>query len=214
MAAVLACGQGAVLSHRSAAELWQMLSGFSAPIHVTVAGDGGRATRPGVRVHRSSSLQKAQTTRRNGIAVTTTARTLSDLRRSESRQVVARAERVAAFKGWEVGDEGGGDAGVRSELERRFLRFCHRNGLAVPLVNELLAPYTVDFLWPRERLVVETDGWVAHRGRQAFEDDRARDAFLKARGYEVLRFSWRQLEHDPAFVLTLLRRYLRLDGDP
>jgi very-short-patch-repair endonuclease len=71
-----------------------------------------------------------------------------------------------------------------------------------------LGPYTVDFLWPRSRLVVETDGWRGHRGRQAFEDDRTRDAWLRARGYEVLRFSWRQVVDEPAAVVAVLRRYL------
>jgi very-short-patch-repair endonuclease len=74
------------------------------------------------------------------------------------------------------------------------------------LVNEEVPPYTVDFLWRAGSLVVETDGWRTHRGRQAFEDDHARDAFLRTLGYEVLRFTWRQLETESASVLTLLRR--------
>ncbi len=212
MAAVLACGQDAVLSHRSAAELWTMLPPRPGPVHVSVA-RSGRAKRSGLIVHRSSSLPKAQTTSRRGIALTTPARTIADLRRTESREVVAKALRVAAFKGWEVGNEGG-DAKERSELERRFLRFCHRNRLPLPLVNEPVGPYVADFLWPAPRLVVETDGWQAHRGRQAFEDDRARDTYLRARGYEVLRFTWRQLEDDSSAMLFLLRRYLRPDAVP
>ncbi len=190
-----------------------MLEGLSRPIQVTVAGDGGRAKRDGLLLHRSSSLPKAQTTRRNGIAVTSQARTIADLRRTEPRAVVAKAVRYASFRGWEVGKEGT-DSGTRSELERRFLRFCHRNRLALPSVNEQIGIYAVDFLWRGERLVVETDGWAAHRGRQAFEDDRTRDAYLRARGYEVLRFTWRQLEDDSASVLTLLRRYLLPDASP
>jgi very-short-patch-repair endonuclease len=206
MAAVLACGPGAVLSHRSAAELWGMLQPRRGPIHVTVP-RSGRKKRQGLIIHRPSSLTKAQTTDRDGIAVTTTARTIADLRRTESRGVVATALRVANYKGWEVGNEGA-DANERSELERRFLRFCHRNRLPLPLVNEPVPPYTADFLWREQRLVVETDGWQAHRGRQAFEDDRARDAFLRSHGYEVLRFTWRQVKDDPPSVLSLLRRYL------
>ena len=106
-----------------------------------------------------------------------------------------------------MGDEekGGRD---RSELERRMLWVCRRHHLPPPEVNVTLGPYTVDFLWREQRLVVETDGWEAHRGRQAFEDDRARDAYLRLEGYEVLRFSWRQVMHDPASVVALLRRYL------
>ncbi len=189
-----------------------MLQGFSTPVQVSAVGSGGRAKRDGLLVHRSSSLTKAQTTRKDGIAITTPARTIADLRRVEPRAVVAKAQRFANFKGWEVGNEGG-DAGTRSELERRFLRFCKRNGLAQPAVNAPIPPYAVDFLWREERLVVETDGWEAHRGRQAFEDDRRRDTYLRARGYEVVRLTWRQLEADSAAVLAVLRRYLP-DADP
>jgi very-short-patch-repair endonuclease len=75
-------------------------------------------------------------------------------------------------------------------------------------VNAAVGPYTVDFLWRESRVVVETDGWQAHRGRQAFEDDRARDLFLRSKGIEALRFSWRQVIDDPASVADVLRRYL------
>jgi very-short-patch-repair endonuclease len=71
-----------------------------------------------------------------------------------------------------------------------------------------IGPYTVDFLWRERGLVVETDGWEGHRGRQAFEDDRARDAYLRLQGYEVLRFSWRQIFADVASVVAVLRRYV------
>ena len=79
----------------------------------------------------------------------------------------------------------------------------------MPEVNVKLGIYTVDFLWRERRLVVETDDWQGHRGRPAFEDDRARDAYLRTRGFEVVRFTWRQLEDHPGSVLTVLRRYLR-----
>ena len=98
---------------------------------------------------------------------------------------------------------------TRSDLESLFLNICRRYAIPLPEVNVKLGRWTVDFLWRDQRLVIETDGWKAHRGRQAFEDDRARDAFLKSLGYEVLRFTWRQLEQDSASVLLLLRRYLR-----
>jgi len=208
MAAVLACGEGAVLSHRSAAEHWKLLEGFSSPIHVTVQAGGGRTKRKGLVIHRSSSLASSALTVRDRIAVTTPARTIADLRRATDPLVVRRAIRQANFKRLDIGNEGG-HTGERSELERRFLRFCHRNGLPLPEVNVPIPPYTVDFLWRRASLVVETDGWQAHSGHQAFEDDRARDAFLRTLGYEVLRFTWRQLETDSVSVLALLRRYLR-----
>ncbi len=206
MAAVLACGPAAFLSHRSAAELWTMLPARTGPVHLTVA-RSGRAKRSGLVIHRSSSLPKAQTTRRNGIAVTTPARTIVDLRRTEPRAVVAKALRTASFRGWEVGNEGD-DAGAWSELERRFLRFCRRYRLGKPEVNVPVGRYRVDFLWRAANLVVETDGWRAHRGRQAFEDDRARDLRLRSLGLDVVRLTWRQLEGDPDAIAALLRRYL------
>jgi very-short-patch-repair endonuclease len=227
MAAVLACGDGAALSHLSAAEHLGLLEVVRGPAHVTIGRDVGRKSRTGVVVHRSSSLTKGDVVIRNGIATTNAARTLRDLRRSLSPGLVAKAERVAGYKGW-LGneEEGAGGRGLgsradvsprlaRSRFERRFLRFCARRHLPRPEVNAKLGPYTVDFLWrqatlegPSASLVVETDGWQGHRGRQAFEDDRARDLYLRNRGYEVVRFSWRQLGSDPDAIAFLLRRYL------
>jgi very-short-patch-repair endonuclease len=206
-AAVAACGEGALLSHRSAAELWRMLPIGAGPIHVTVPGSGGRARRRGLVIHHSSLLLPTDTTRRDGIAVTKPARTIADLKRTEPATLVRKALRQAAFLGLHVGNEGEG-ARERSELERRMLWTCRRHHLPAPEVNVPLGPFTVDFLWRDRRLVVETDGWEGHRGRQAFEDDRARDAFLRLQGYEVLRFTWRQVFEDPRSVVAVLRRYL------
>lgn len=207
LAAVVACGEGAVLSHRSAAELWRVLPVSAGPVHVTVPGTGGRARRRGLLLHRAPSLIPTEGTHRNGVAVTTPARTLSDLRRTERAAVYRRAARQAAFLGLELGDEGEASH-ERSELERRMLWVCRRYHLPLPEVNVPIGPFTVDFLWRDQRLVVETDGWEGHRGRQAFEDDRARDAYLRLHGYEVLRFTWRQLWKDPKSVVAVLRRYL------
>jgi very-short-patch-repair endonuclease len=205
-AAVAAYGENAVLSHRSAAELWRLLPVTAGAVHVTVAGSAGRARRRGLVVHRSSSLLPNERTRRFGIAVTTPARTLADLGRTETPEVVRRALRQAAYLGLDIGNERA--PRDRSDLERRMLWVCRRYHLPIPEVNVPIGPYTVDFLWRDRRLVVETDGWEGHRGRQAFEDDRARDAFLRLQGYEVLRFSWRQVFEDPKSVVAVLRRYL------
>jgi very-short-patch-repair endonuclease len=206
-AAVMACGEAAVLSHRSAAELWRLLPVIVGPVHVTVVGEGGRARRRGLVIHRSPSLPPTDRTRRNGIAVTTPARTLADLRRMVPAGVLRRARRQAAYLGLDPGSEGE-RMRDRSELEGRMLWVCRRYHLPSPEVNVPIGPYTVDFLWHDRRLVVETDGWEAHRGRQAFEDDRARDAYLRLQGYEVLRFSWRQVMEDSRSVVAVLRRYL------
>ena len=97
---------------------------------------------------------------------------------------------------------------TRSELEQAMLRICRRHRLPRPEVNLRIDRFEVDFLWPVQRLVVEVDGWQAHRTRSAFEADRARDARLALLGYEVIRFTWRQLGQDSAGVAGTIRSLL------
>lgn len=97
---------------------------------------------------------------------------------------------------------------TRSELERRFLRLCRRHRLPRPEVNARVGPFVVDFLWRSQRLVVETDGYRFHRGRLAFESDRARDVELKLLGHAVVRFTHRQLVDEPSRVARTLRMLL------
>jgi very-short-patch-repair endonuclease len=201
LAAVLACGPDAVVSHRCAAAVWEIWSWGLAVIDVTVPGLGGRAVRPGIVLHRSKTLGEHDTTVRRGIAVTTPARTVADLRHVLSRpqleKVIGRAEALGLAVGRPLGLE---PDMTRSELERRFLRLCRRYGLALPVVNARVGPFEVDFLWPDSCLIVEVDGFRYHGGRSAFEADRARDVQLKLLGYEVLRFTYRQLRDDPQAV--------------
>jgi very-short-patch-repair endonuclease len=96
--------------------------------------------------------------------------------------------------------------GTRSDLERDFLRLCRRHGLSAPQVNVNVGRWTVDFLWREARLVVETDGYDYHRGRIAFQDDKARDLDLRRLGYEVRHFSEEQVNERPAEVAEDLRR--------
>jgi very-short-patch-repair endonuclease len=209
LAAVLACGGGAVLSHRSAAELWELLPSRPGPVDVTVPTANGRTRRPGVRLHRAPSLPVGATTRRNAIAVTTPARTIADLRRVTGTDDQRRALRQAEFLGLDLGDRGGAQSEpTRSGLERRFLGLCRRHRLPAPEVNAPIGPYEVDFLWQAQRLVVETDGYNAHRGRLAFEADRARDAALTLLGYTVVRFTHRQVVDEAPQVGRTLRALL------
>jgi very-short-patch-repair endonuclease len=208
MAAVLACGEGAALSHRSAAELWGMLDPVAGPVHVTVSGAGGRKRRAGIHLHRSPDLTNTDTTRRYGIAVTTPARTLRDLRRTVSPKLVRRAIRQAEFDRLPIGGHAGETAGTRSDLEHRFLRLCRRYRLPEPEVNVKVGRFTVDFLWRQEGLVVETDSYRTHRGRQAFIDDRERDNELAARGLDVLRFTDVRIDNEPSAVAALIRQRL------
>lgn len=199
MAAVLACGDGAVLSHRSAASLWGLLRVEKGPLHVTVPSGGGRQRRDGIRLHRCVSLAADMTTSRQGIPVTTPARTIADLRGAVPPYQWRRAVRQAELAGFPLGDAVETD-GTRSDLERDFLRLCRRHGLPRPEVNVRIGRWTVDFLWWAERLAVETDSYRYHRGRIAFQDDRARDLDLRRRGLQVRRFSELQIDEEPERV--------------
>jgi very-short-patch-repair endonuclease len=205
-AAVLACGPGAALSHRPAAALWRMLAAPHGPIDVTVPGHGGRRPRQGIRLHRSSSLCPANITLRAGIAVTTPARTLADLRRCATPDELRKARMQAELRGYRLGVEGTAEPNLtRSELERRFVGLCRRHSLPPPEVNVRIGEFVVDFLWRDRSLVVETDGYRYHRGRAAFEYDYSRQALLVAAGFEVLRFTWRQVVDEPREVFAAIR---------
>jgi very-short-patch-repair endonuclease len=97
---------------------------------------------------------------------------------------------------------------TRSELEARFLALCRRHRLPRPGVNVPIGAFVVDFAWPDLGVIVELDGYEAHRGRGAFEADRARDVELKLLGYEVIRFTWRQLIGEPGQVTASVRTLL------
>jgi hypothetical protein len=95
------------------------------------------------------------------------------------------------------------------ELEERFFLLCRDAGIPKPEVNVWIAidggiAYKADFLWRAERLVVETDGWGSHGTRRAFEDDRRRDRRLRLAGWDVVRFTWRDVEREPEEVTTTL----------
>jgi very-short-patch-repair endonuclease len=212
MAAVLACGKGAVVSHASAAELWTMLPLREAearedlPVtHVTLSGEG--KSRVGIRVHRSSTLSPAQCTRRDAIPVTKPARTLDDLRRVLPGQQFAAVLRQAEFLGLPIGNRFAPDH-TRSELEGRFLALLRRHRLPQPEANVRVGGFVVDFLWRTEQLIAELDGWQAHRTRSAFETDRARDNRLRVLGFNVVRFTWRRVADEPAAVARTIRSLL------
>jgi very-short-patch-repair endonuclease len=196
MAAVLACGEGAVLSHRSAASLWRLLGPTGGPVEVSVPTTSGRAARPGIRLHRRVTLGPRSVSRRSDIPVTTPAQTIDDLRGRVSPAQLRRAIRQAEVLGLATGLHGAADR-TRSELEHLFLRLCHRHRLPTPEVNVRIGSHTVDFLWREQRVVVETDGYRYHRGSQAFENDHERDLDLRSRGYDIVRLTYRQVTADP-----------------
>ena len=214
MAAVLAVGREAVLSHASAAAVWDLIPTLRAPtlnavVEVTVRGDGGKRKRTGIRVHRSRTLTGHGTTRLQNLPVTTPARTLEDLRPRLSMPQFHAALRQAEIRGHQMDRFSAEEAPTRTELERAFLRLCRRHRLPEPEVNAAIGRYQADFLWRGERLIVEADSWTFHRGRGAFELDRRRETELAAAGYEVLRFTWRQVIDEPIAVAAAIRARLR-----
>lgn len=224
LAAVVALGSRAVLSHRSAAVLWGLLPYAGPRVDVTVP--SGSRGRRAIVVHRSS-LAREERTVHHAIPVTTPARTLLDLAAVVSRRELERAMDEAAYLRLDVsglrprrGRAGGamltrvladhrvGSTPTRSEMEERMLALCRRYALAAPLVNTKIEGYTVDFAWPEQHLIAETDGWQAHGTRQAFERDRRRDADLTVAGWRVVRITWKRLLDEPRAVATQLKRLL------
>ncbi len=224
MAAVLACGPGAVLSHRSAAALWQLREdGWKTD--VTVPGD--RRSRGFIKAHRAR-MDPADITHCDGIPVTTVARTLLDLaavldrdqlvktvEESERRKLfdLRAVEAVLTRNGRRCGTPALRDVlavyreppPTRSDLERDFLALVRRTAaVPEPHVNVRVEGFEVDAFWPRSRLVVELDGRGYHTSPRVFEADRARDAVLQRAGYRVIRITRHRLRADPAGVLELI----------
>lgn len=210
MAAVLACGSRAVVSHVSAAALWNLLPAPAGPVHVSVPGISGRERRRGIRIHRRRHLPDMARAGRKGIPVTTPAQTIADLRRVVAPAQLRRAIRQAEVLGLRTGVVR--REPTRSELEDLFLRLCERHGMPKPEVNVMVGRYEVDFLWRSACLIVETDGYKYHRGSQAFEDDHARTLALRAAGFDVLPFTFRQVSDEPDRVAGLVSSELRKSG--
>ena len=232
MAAVLACGPGAVVSHRSAAAEWDLRPSASASVDVTVVGTR-RRRRAGIVMHQVRWLPPEDCTVRDGLPLTTVARTLLDLaavlRPEQLERAFEQAERlrlldVRALE--ELCRNRPGHRGVRplaallaqehapasletrSELERRFLGLCREAGLPQPAVNVLVQGFEVDAAWLDRRVIVELDGHAFHGTRAAFERDRKRDMALQLAGYSVLRLTYRRLETEGAQVFQALRSLL------
>jgi len=228
LAAVLACGAGAVLSHRSAAAHWGLLATEQTVIDVTAP--RSRDGVPGIRLHRSRSLDARDTTTHEAIPITTIARTLLDLAATvpEGRleRALAQAERLQLYDHRAITDllaRSNGHRGkgalaratrqtphlTRSELEVAFRKLVRRAGLPDPLENFILdAPdhprLEVDFYFPAHNLVIELDGWETHRTRAAFKSDRRKDAALTSAGYRVMRFTYEDVVHEPDTVVARL----------
>jgi very-short-patch-repair endonuclease len=205
-AAMLAVRDG-VLSHQAAAALHELLE-HPHDIDVTTTAPGPRS-RQGIRVHTTTALPQSAVRLLHHLRVTSPQRTLSDLARTrhpglERAAAEAQARRLVSARRLEP-ILGAHEPGfTRSEAERRLLALIRAANLPAPRTNARLGPYEVDFLWLDHRLVVEVDGFAFHSSRTAFERDRARDADLTARGFRVIRVTWRQLQREPHAVVATL----------
>lgn len=223
-AALLACGPRAVLSHRTAAALWG-LPITSHTIEITLAGRASRVRRPGITVHRPNHLARADIRTHERLSLTSPAACLVETAPHVSPRDLARITEEAERRGLVSRDDleqrleprTRGAAALRavlarydtpsltrSEAEARMLGLVRAAGLPHPVTNTRVLAYEVDLLWPRERVVVEVDGFAFHASRANWERDRARDAHLHASGYLVLRFTWREITKEPELVVARL----------
>ena len=229
-AALLACGEKAFLSHRSAANLWNLLPyPATAPVSVTVPLGRG-AGRPRIRIYRAA-LPARDIRIRHRLALTSPPRTVLDLAylldeeglesvvaEAAYRRLASESELRAQVEGNQgkrglaklrrVLDLPGGPKRTRSPAERQMLRLLRSAGITGYEVNTRLHGYEVDLLWRHERLVVEIDGYDAHSGRTAFERDRLKMATLNAGGLSVMPVTGRQIRDDPRGVLLRIERAL------
>jgi very-short-patch-repair endonuclease len=235
LAAVLGSGPGAALSHGSAAQLWELRQSNSAFVDVTVPSRAGRIRRRGIRIHRSRRLAAEEVTMRNGIPVTTVARTLLDLADVLDAHALRRAVTEAEYMGRfdrdsliAVVHNNPGRRGrklmtaafegrrhrTRSPLEDRFLAFVERWGVEEPETNVWIEGYEVDFVWTRAGLVVELDGVAAHTTRAALNADRLRDRRLWRAGLRTIRLTGEALEDPEEVLADLAQAGVRVDSCP
>jgi very-short-patch-repair endonuclease len=234
MAAVLASGPRAVLSHWSAATLWMIRPGSRERIDVTVP----HRSRSNDLIRRHiSAVPEDERTIEGGIPVASVPRTIFDLAAIEPVDVVQsmlrEAERLELWDRlslWDLLDRYPGKRGSRkvraalgrleeepegrkrSKLEERFALFLRSHRLPLPRFNDWITVggkrYQVDCHWPGTGQIVELDGWDGHKTRTAFREDRARDRRLKVAGYSVTRLTWNQLDDEPEAIAADLRVFL------
>lgn len=229
LAAVLACGRGAVLSHGAAAWLWGLAPNLSRPVDVTVPSHGQR--HQGIALHHSSTLTAPEHGMLAEIPATSWPRTILDIAATgsawELNDAIERAERkgildldaIDALLRRRRGDRGVARLRLATEIyrdpavsrarsERLFMAMVKKAGLPRPAINTWVEKFEIDAYWETERFAVEIDGWEAHRTRRAFEDDHLRWEEMKLAGIEVVPISARRIEAHPAEVGRRLRTLL------
>jgi hypothetical protein len=232
MAALLACGESAFLSHSSAAALWRIGVELPSRIELSLPSQSHREV-PGLRIHRRPSLNpERDLTCEYGIPVTTPVQTLIDMSVRPDRTGVERMINEAdkynlvhppelrAALDARVGEPGAARLRfildrrtfrlTKEELERRFLPLAQKAGLPTPLTGRWVNEFEVDFFWPDLGLVVETDGLRYHRTPAEQPRDRLRDQTHTAAGLTPLRFTHEQVRYEPEHVLAVLRATARM----
>lgn len=226
-AAVLACGDAAVLSHSSAAYLWGFQPHWDPLPEVTLTA-GDRRPR-GIRVHRCQSFTRSDARRHWGVRVTSPARTIldvaprlmakaltrtvNDARLSRHLRLPALGE-VIARNPYHPGAKllrplvENPTGPTRSAMEDEFLAFVEAYGLPTPLVNVTVNGFEVDVLFPEHKVIVELDGWDTHRARSSFESDRDRDAEQLSHGFRTVRITIERMHGTPAREATRLHEIL------
>ena len=221
VAALLAAGEGAILSHGTAAWHWRIIP--APPSVMQLAVPRPRTAPAGVSLHESGRLRRDDVTHNGRFPTTTVARTLLDLATRYDERALLRALAEAEFqhdlrpadveRTLRRGHPGSanlraalhahvpGHGETKSQLERRFRRLLVSRGIELPLRNERIGPWTVDCLWPAQRVVVELDGGQHDRPHQA-DVDRDRDLWLRAHRYAVLRYGHRQIDDRPDDVIA------------
>jgi hypothetical protein len=225
MAAVLACGEGAFLSHRSAGALYGVCEERPGRIDVSVR-RAGKVERPGIRIRSRPALPSSNVGTLDRIPITAPAQTLVDLATELSTKLLVRAvneaDKLEVIDVETLRSELDAFLGVpgakrlaalldrdtfvltQEELERLFLPIAREVGLPLPRTGEIVNGHEVDFFWPDLKLVVETDGWRYHRTPSAQAKDARRDQAHTAAGYARLRFSHHQVKYEPAYVKRIL----------
>jgi very-short-patch-repair endonuclease len=229
-AALLACGDHAVLSHHTAARLWKLLPEGGGLLHVTIRGRNG-ARPAGVRVHRTHGLSRGEVRAVEQLPVTSPLRTLIDIaphldaRTFERVVEEALTQRLVTER--QLATTAASDNGrrgaprlaavlaaqrepaiTRSKAERRFRSLIRAAQLPEPQVNVRVHGYLVDFYWPRLGVVVEVQGYKFHSGRPAFERDTRKGARLTAAGLSVSYVTWIQMDQEPYAVVARLAQVL------
>ncbi|MBN8867829.1 MAG: DUF559 domain-containing protein [Solirubrobacterales bacterium] len=253
-AGVLASGQSAVLSHMSAAALWGFAKA-SGPTEVTRRSSRGRhrsvmppsstpvlgraklaghSRLPILRIHVTRRIEDFEMTTRQGIPVTTVARTFVDIAGSVGKgqlkkllHEASRNQLLDLDELWQVMRRARGKRGIgkirqiledwdpqtgltRNALEKLMLDLCRSHRIPVPLANRTVAGYEVDFFWPEHGLIVETDGGRDHSAPYGLERDRERDSDLQLKGFLILRLTWSMLKREPERSMRKVRAHLAM----